>query len=192
MHLPVAIICACVAAGRITEFKVGTPGHSISISCYNHSNCSVVRLAKQLPASSTQLCMNYLWAGRRLSRRDQRDEHIKMRRGGISGFQEVQIKINNSRGCLNHAGSSKTKAANGNMYYVLCMRDYVCMMYDVCMDGWIDGCMDGWKDGWMYGCMDVWMDGWMNYVWIMYGCMDYVWMYGWMYVWMYGCMDVCM
>ena len=133
MHLPVAIICACVAAGRITEFKVGTPGHSISISCYNHSNCSVVRLAKQLPASSTQLCMNYLWAGRRLSRRDQRDEHIKMQRGGISGFQEVQIKINNSRGCFNHAGSSKTKAANGNMYYVLCMCDYVCIMYYVCV-----------------------------------------------------------
>ena len=37
--------------GRITEFKIGRPGHSVSIACSTHRACRKVALIGHLPVS---------------------------------------------------------------------------------------------------------------------------------------------
>lgn len=37
--------------GRITEFKVDQPGHSVSMACTLHSKCRKVLLLSKLPAT---------------------------------------------------------------------------------------------------------------------------------------------
>ncbi len=64
--------------GRITEFKVGEPGHALSVACYTHAKCSVVRTIRSLPFGASALCIQYLEAGRRLTGRDQAEEHKRM------------------------------------------------------------------------------------------------------------------
>ncbi len=50
----------------------------MSVACYQHSKCSVVRLIEKLPFGATSLCTNYLIAGRRLKGRDQGPQHMAM------------------------------------------------------------------------------------------------------------------
>ena len=64
--------------GRITEFKIGEPGHSMSVACYLHTKCSVVRLISRLPYGACTLCMNYLEAGLRVKDRNDSAAHKRM------------------------------------------------------------------------------------------------------------------
>lgn len=66
------------ALGRITEFKIGEPGHSMSVACYLHTKCSVVRLISRLPYGACTLCMNYLEAGLRVKDRNDSAAHKRM------------------------------------------------------------------------------------------------------------------
>ena len=65
-------------SGRITEFKVGEAGHSMSVSCYLHAKCSVVRLISKLPYGASALCVNYLEAGLQIKNREDNKLHMNM------------------------------------------------------------------------------------------------------------------
>ena len=60
------------------QFKMGQPGHSMSVACYLHAKCSVVRLIGQLPYGATAMCMNYLEAGLRIKDRQDGKKHMEM------------------------------------------------------------------------------------------------------------------
>lgn len=61
------------------------------MACYQHSKCSVVRLARHLPVNATELCINYLVCGRRFQSRDQAAAHMGMLHGGF--FSKVWFKV---------------------------------------------------------------------------------------------------
>lgn len=62
----------------MTEFKVNTPQHALSVACYLHSKCSRVRKVSDLPDSSTPLIIQYLEAGLRFPNRADAARHTSM------------------------------------------------------------------------------------------------------------------
>ena len=54
--------------GRIAEWKLDTPSHSVSCACSLHSKCSVAVKVSRLPYNSTSLVAQWLHAGIHISR----------------------------------------------------------------------------------------------------------------------------
>lgn len=65
-------------AGRITEIKKDTKGHSLSVACYMHKKCSRIRLMKDLPYGCIPMVVAYLEAGLRFPSREDTKKHTDM------------------------------------------------------------------------------------------------------------------
>jgi len=64
--------------GRITEFKIDQPGHSVSMACSLHSTCRKIVTLKRLPLSFQADALRWLQAGTEISGRHNAAEHLKL------------------------------------------------------------------------------------------------------------------
>ncbi len=78
-------------AGRLSEIKKNTKGHSLSVACYLHQKCSRIRQMKDLPYGCTPMVIAYLEAGLRFPSRQDAKKHTDM----LLGFY-IYIYIINS------------------------------------------------------------------------------------------------
>lgn len=96
----------CVVQGRITEFKKDQPGHSLSVACYLHKKCSVVRLISKLPFGACARCIAYLEAGLQIKDRDDASKHKAMNLDRLFGrpnfWSSIYWQLNfSTKQCLN-------------------------------------------------------------------------------------------
>ena len=72
-HETTSVFCVC--PGRITQFKVGQPSHTVKAECKIHKKCCVFKAIAKLPMNSERRIMDWMYAGKRMGNAWDTDSH---------------------------------------------------------------------------------------------------------------------
>lgn len=80
-----------IPEGRITQWRIGEPNHSIKVRCSTHKQCEIIRSAKRLPYGAENKIAEWLFLGKQ--RHPSKEDAIAHKNMFDATWLNVNVKV---------------------------------------------------------------------------------------------------